>query len=123
MPVNARRDSEGTSTQSTHRFTLELSKDYQAAISDLQHKTGARTQKDIFENALLMLTWAVREVARGRVIGSLDEKAKQYAELQMPILAHVHHQEPPSDRGPGRKSSRRQTPKEAVDQKVMAKAG
>lgn len=68
------------------RYTIELSPEYQQAIGDLIEATGLRTQKDVFESSIAILTWAVREVARGRIITSFDEKSKTYAELQMPAL-------------------------------------
>ena len=51
--------------------------------------TGLTTQKDVFENSLALFGWAVREVARGRVIASLDEKDKTYNQIHMPSLMKV----------------------------------
>ncbi len=68
------------------RYTIELSPEYQQVIGDLIEATGLRTQKDVFESSIALLSWAIREVARGRIITSLDEKTKTYAELQMPVL-------------------------------------
>ena len=71
------------------RYTIELSPEIQQAIGDLMKATGLRTQKDVFESSISILTWAVREVARGRIITSFDENSKTYAELQMPALMTV----------------------------------
>lgn len=70
----------------TQRYTIELSQEYQRLIAGLIKATGLRTQKDVFESSLAILAWAVREVERGRIIASLDEATRSYAELQMPAL-------------------------------------
>lgn len=70
----------------TQRYTIELSPEYQQAISELMDATGLRTQKDLFEDAIALFAWATREVARGRSITSLNEQTMSYAELQMPVL-------------------------------------
>lgn len=71
------------------RFNLELAPDAKGVVAHLMHETGLRTQASVFENALALLSWAVREVSRGRIIASLDEATKQYAELHMPALLGV----------------------------------
>lgn len=73
----------------TSRFNLELAPDAKNVVADLMQKTGLRTQTDVFEYALALFAWSVREVGRGRVITSLDEQTKQYGELQMPPLMAV----------------------------------
>ena len=73
----------------TARFNLEFPDDYKHIIRDLMTSTGLATQKDVFENSLALFGWAVREVARGRVIASLDEKDKTYNQIHMPSLMKV----------------------------------
>jgi hypothetical protein len=68
------------------RYTMELSPEYQQAVGSLLEATGLRTQKDVFESSIALLSWAVKEVARGRIITSFDETSKTYAELHMPVL-------------------------------------
>ena len=75
--------------ESTQRYTMELSPDYQQVVANLIEATGLRTQKDVFESSIAILSWAVREVARGRIITSFDENSQTYAELQMPVLMTV----------------------------------
>jgi hypothetical protein len=71
------------------RFNLEFPDDYKEIVAELMTKTGLRTQKDVFENALALFSWAVRETARKRVIASLDEDEKTYAQIHMPPLMKV----------------------------------
>jgi len=61
------------------------------------------TKKALFENAISLVTWAVKEVKKGRVIASVDEGfthtigevAESYRELTMPMLDNV-----PTEGGP-----------------------
>lgn len=76
-------------TDMTSRFNLELAPDAKSVVTELMQKTGLRTQTDVFEYALALFAWSVREVGRGRVIASLDEQTKQYGELHMPPLMAV----------------------------------
>ena len=71
------------------RFNLEFPDDYKQIIRDLMTSTGLATQKDVFENSLALFGWAVREVARGRVIASLNQEDKTYNEIHMPSLMKV----------------------------------
>jgi len=73
------------------RFNLEFPDDYKEFVGELMNKTGLRTQKDVFENSLALFSWAVREIERGRVIGSLDEREKTYAQIHMPALMTITH--------------------------------
>lgn len=68
------------------RYSIELSPEYQEAVGDLIKDTGLRTQKDVFESSIALLSWAVREVGRGRTISSYDESTKSFAEIHMPAL-------------------------------------
>lgn len=56
-------------------------------IDDLKTQTGIRTHKDLFNNALTILSWAVHQRRNGRIIASLDEENENYRELQMPVLS------------------------------------
>lgn len=68
------------------RFNLEFPDEYKEIVGDLMQRTGLRTQKDVFENALALFVWGIKEVSRGRVIASLDEDAMTYNEIHMPAL-------------------------------------
>lgn len=78
-----------TAARQLTRFNIELSDNLAEVVSELIKKTGLRTQKDVFENSLGLFAWAVREVSRGRIIASLDEETKTYAELHMPALMGI----------------------------------
>jgi hypothetical protein len=73
-------------TVATPRLQIELSTDKLRQLEDLMENTGLATKKDRVNNALTLLTWAVRETKIGRKIVSLDEQSKQYKEILLPAL-------------------------------------
>lgn len=70
------------------RIQFELPKDKADELENLMKETGILTKKELFNNALTLLKWAVRETRRGNSIASVDEKHGKYRELQMPILSN-----------------------------------
>ncbi len=71
------------------RIQFELSEDRNKELEALMEKTGTRTKKDLFNNALTLLEWAVKEKRTGRIIASVDERGKKYKEIVMPVLENV----------------------------------
>ena len=68
------------------RVQFDVPEDRLAELQELMKSCGIETRKDLFNNALTLLEWAVRESARGRTIASVSDDEKSYRELQMPIL-------------------------------------
>ncbi len=71
------------------RLQIEINQSQKEELEHLVELTGLRTKKELLNNALTLLKWAVRERARGSSICSVNEKAGVYKELQMPILENV----------------------------------
>jgi hypothetical protein len=69
------------------RIQFELSDDKVRELEELMKESGIRTKKDLFNNALTLLEWAIDEKRAGRTIASIDEKEKRYKELVMPVLS------------------------------------
>lgn len=69
------------------RIQFELPKDKADEIEKLMQDAGVPTKKELFNNALTLLKWALRETKRGNSIASIDEKHGKYRELQMPIFS------------------------------------
>ena len=78
------------------RFQLDLSDTLDELLNDLMKEADLRTKKDVVENAVMLLGWAVREVQRGRTIAAVDEERKVYREIETPALAGARRQ---SERG------------------------
>jgi len=74
------------------RVQLDLPAERVAQLDRLADEAGFSTRKDLFNNALALLQWAVKETRRGRAIASVDEKAERFTELNMPFLSEISHQ-------------------------------
>jgi metal-responsive CopG/Arc/MetJ family transcriptional regulator len=68
------------------RIQIDIPKDRINLIDDLVDSAKCSTRRELLNNALSMLEWALRERKNGRIIASLDEESKVYKELCMPIL-------------------------------------
>jgi Arc/MetJ family transcription regulator len=71
------------------RLQIELDESKLKSLEELMRACGLRTKKDLINNALALLEWAVRERQRGNAIVSLDEGNDKYKEVYLPIFAHV----------------------------------
>jgi hypothetical protein len=71
------------------RLQIEVTKEQDKHIQSLMEQTGLSTKKDLFNNALTLLSWTIEEVANGNTIASVNEKNQRYRVLQMPIFTHV----------------------------------
>jgi hypothetical protein len=70
----------------TTRVQIVMPTERVRALDQLAAEAGLATRKDLFNNALTLLTWAVREVKRGRVIASVDESTQRFTEVRLPML-------------------------------------
>lgn len=63
-------------------------KDLEQQLNELK-EFGIGTKKDLFNNALALFEWAVRERKRNRIIASIDEGAEKFHEVHMPVLDRI----------------------------------
>lgn len=75
------------------RIQYELSEKENAEIEKMMEDTDISTKRDLFNNALTLFEWAIKEIKKGRVIAAIDEKAGKQIELAMPSLSRVVKQE------------------------------
>lgn len=71
------------------RLQFEVSKEKNKKIETLMQEVGLKTKKDLFNNAMTLLNWAVKQYKAGRVIASVDEQMESYRELAMPIFDDI----------------------------------
>lgn len=89
-----------TSTESSKsargisRVQLDLPADKVEQLDKLAREAGFATRKELFNNALTLLQWAVKETRRGRSIASVDEANERFTELHMPFLTGLSQQAP-----------------------------
>lgn len=74
------------------RIQLELPPAKVQELKDVMEEAGIETYKELFNNALTLLDWAIREVKDGNVLASVDEKKDRYRVLVMPVLEKIGRQ-------------------------------
>jgi len=68
------------------RIQIDVDENGIHLLDSIKQATGVTTYKDIFNNAITLFEWAIRQRVEGRVIASLDERTKRYKEMTMPAL-------------------------------------
>ncbi len=71
------------------RIQYELSEKENAELEKMMEDTAISTKRDLFNNALTLFEWAIKEIKKGRVIAAIDEKENKYIALVMPSLSKV----------------------------------
>ena len=70
------------------RIQLDMDEAGVELVDELKRLTGCRTYRDLFNNAISLLDWAVRQRMEGRKITSFDEGNDVCRELVMPALQY-----------------------------------
>lgn len=68
------------------RFQFEIDQDHMNELESLMKLGGLKTKKELLNNALTLLKWAVKQTGRGSTIAAIDERDGSYKELSMPLL-------------------------------------
>jgi hypothetical protein len=73
------------------RIQFELTDEKAKELDKFMSTIGVTTKKDLFENSLSLLEWAIKEIQANpnRVIGSIDEGKDSYKELQMAVFSNA----------------------------------
>lgn len=69
------------------RIQFELTEQGVQEFEKLMEATNVATRKDLLNNALTLLEWAIKERQKRRIIASVDERNQKYKEIEMPILS------------------------------------
>jgi hypothetical protein len=89
------------------RVQFEFAEDKVKELDMLAKRLGFTTRVQLFNSALALFEWAVREREAGRIIASIDEVKQTYKEVDMPGLPVVRPSEaksretPKADQSPG----------------------
>lgn len=73
----------------TYKLQVELNQNQLDALNELQDAGGLRTKKELLDNALTLLKWAVRQKREGNLIVSMNAATGGIRELQLPYLEAV----------------------------------
>lgn len=76
------------------RIQLVVTDAQHAMIEALREQIGATTIKEVFNNALTLLNWAVRQRAEGSAICAINEEKNVHKELQLPALESLASGDP-----------------------------
>lgn len=68
------------------RIQLDLPEEKVEELNEVMAKADIGTRKDLFNNALSLLAWAIKEREAGNIIAAMNESAGTYKELVMPSL-------------------------------------
>jgi hypothetical protein len=66
------------------RLQFDISDERAKELDDLVERTGLKTRAQLFNTALSLFEWAVREREAGCIIASVNEKNDKYKEIDMP---------------------------------------
>lgn len=77
----------------TKRLQFEFPIERVNELDAIADETGLKTRVQLFNSALTLFEWAVREREAGRIIAAIDEQTGQYKEFDMPGLPKVERQE------------------------------
>jgi hypothetical protein len=75
--------------QQLSRLQFELSQDKLEEFERLRMEGSFETRKELLNNALTLLGWAIRHAQVGHTIAAIDEKSGKSYELAMPFLTHA----------------------------------
>jgi hypothetical protein len=73
-------------TTPQRRVQIDFNESEVEEIEGLLKICGLATKKDLFNNALTVLRWCIREVESGHEIASIDRENERYYTLAMTIL-------------------------------------
>ena len=71
------------------RIQFELSDRQSEAFNDLKNTIDVSTNKDLLNNSLTLLNWAVSQIKQGKTVGSYDSTKDLFTHLEMPIFNHI----------------------------------
>lgn len=69
------------------KVQVEMPEDKLNGIMEKAKEGGVITRRELFNNALSLLEWAISERKQGRIIASIDKDEKKVREIVMPILS------------------------------------
>ena len=52
-------------------------------------EAGIKTRTELFNNAMTLLRWAIRQRREGRAVASIDFDTERFRELEMPIFENI----------------------------------
>jgi metal-responsive CopG/Arc/MetJ family transcriptional regulator len=73
------------------RIQFDLPKSRVDDLDRIARAAGITTRKELFNNAVTLLDWAIKQREAGKTIGVAGEEGRLEKELSMPILDSIKH--------------------------------
>lgn len=87
------------SDEPTVRVQFDMRESHLRTLEDVMERAGIDSRKEMFNQALNLLEWAVRQKQEGRMVASVDPTEGKFRELSMPILDKQDPRNAPSEGG------------------------
>ena len=71
------------------RIQFEVSENKLEEINQLKEQMGLHTRTDLFNYALTLLKWAIKEEEKGRIIASIDEEQGTQKQIEIPRVERL----------------------------------
>jgi hypothetical protein len=71
------------------RMQFDFPEDRVKELEAMMQKCNVGTRKELINNALTILEWAIEETEQGNDVVAIDREEKQFFALRMPILNSV----------------------------------
>jgi hypothetical protein len=79
-------------TEARVRIQFELRENRYNHLKKLMELTGTETNKELFENALTLMEWAVEETLAGNVVGIMAPHTNSFQRLLFSPLRRLYHE-------------------------------
>lgn len=61
-----------------HTFNITVSNEGQSRIEKIRKEQGFREDKDVWNSAMVLYEWYLRNIAKGREVAAIDHKNNHY---------------------------------------------
>ncbi len=68
---------------------IEIDEARAHVLEEIKENAGLRSYRELFDNSLTLLDWAIKQRAAGRIVAALDKANHSYRELAIGVLNRV----------------------------------
>jgi hypothetical protein len=65
---------------------VEIDEAGAAALDQIKASSGLRDYREVLNEGIAILEWAIKQQAAGKIVATLDEKTRSYKKLRMRAL-------------------------------------
>ncbi|RYZ74486.1 MAG: hypothetical protein EOP09_00355 [Proteobacteria bacterium] len=87
------RKNDNESANERVRLQVDMTKERLDGIDKLVTITGMASRKELLDNALTLMAWAIRETRCGNLIASMNRSDNSFREVTMPCLHYASENE------------------------------